>query len=106
MFVVETSDGDWLAQRSNLEDAVTEAKRLLADDPERGELIVAEWRQVKTVTFGPTADWDSEIVVLEPGERISALGYVPHRISEKDLEAYELNDPKRWALAERIGDWV
>jgi hypothetical protein len=106
MFLIESKEGDWLAQRSNLDDAVREAKRLLADNPERGELIVAEWRHIKTVTFGPSADWDTEIVVLEPGERISAPGYVPHRISEEDLEGYELDDPKRWALAERIGEWA
>jgi len=89
------------------------AKERLEDDPEMRELTV--WQidasgnattHLRTITFGPDANWDSVVVVLKPGEHVQAPGPVPHRISEEDLGAYELGSPKRSAMEERLGDWI
>jgi hypothetical protein len=114
MFAVCNHDGDELSGPwRTLEWAIGDARDRLEDDPELGEVIVWEIdpsgnlvTHHRTVTFGPDANWQSEVVVLKPGERIRAPGRVPRRITEDDLEGYDLGDPKRQALEERIGEWV
>jgi hypothetical protein len=97
---------------STLGHAIEAAVAMLDDDPEQGELTV--WsihpsgnliEHLRTVTFGPDANWDTVIVVLKPGEHVRAPGPVPRRIREEDLDGYELDDPKRIALEQRLGEW-
>lgn len=48
--------------------------------------------QRRTVTFGPDADWQSVVVVLEPGERPEPPGPVPYDWAADNV--YDLHDPK------------
>jgi hypothetical protein len=120
MFVVCNSEGNEMSgQWRSLEAAVGDAKDMLEDDPELGELEV--WQidrhekdgtavpgHVKTITFGPDAHWDTIVVVLDPGEKPRPPGPVPHRVTEEDLDGYDLGDPKRIALEQVIerGGWA
>src|ERR1043165_8259209 len=98
-------DGEILGLWSQLDPAVWDAECRLAEDPELREVTVWEidpsgnlLTHHRTVTFGPDANWDSIVVVLKPGEHVRAPGPIPHRISEDDLDGYELGSPKRAAL--------
>lgn len=97
---------------TRLDFAIDQAKNLLEDDPELGELTV--WEQHpsgnlmthhRTITHGPDANWQSIVVVLKPGEHVRAPGPIPHRITEDDLDGYELGSYKRAVLEEHLGDW-
>lgn len=112
-FTIETVSGDEVDTRATLAEATSAAVSRLEDDPELGTLEVFERvrspqgiEHVKTITHGPDANWDTIVVVLDPGEKIKPPGYVPRRITEEDLEAYELGDPKRISLEFEIGAWV
>ena len=87
MYHVENTAGDILASRRELDEAVKAAKALLEDDPELRELTVALYEPLRTVTFGPDADWQSVVVVLKPGEKIQPPG--DSRWRDEDIEAYE-----------------
>ena len=87
MYLVENSAGDILASAPELEAAVKAAKALLEDDPEQRELDIWRSEHVRTVTFGPDADWQSVVVVLKPGEKIQPPG--DSRWRDEDIEAYE-----------------
>lgn len=113
MFVVCDIAGGDLFRRDMLDQAIADARDLLSDDPELREVTVWEIHpsgnlvtHLRTVTFGPDSDWQSVVVVLEPGEQVRAPGPIPHRITEEDLEGYSLDDPKRRALEERLGEWI
>lgn len=106
-------DGEEHQRAETLDGAVELAGHLLADEPELHELTV--WsihpsgnliEHLRTITFGPDASWNSVVVVLKPGEHVRAPGPIPHRISEEDLEGYDLDDPKRAALEARLGEWI
>lgn len=97
---------------TRLDFAVEQAKAKLEDDPELGELTVWEMHpsgnamtHLKTITHGPDADWQSIVVVLDPGAHVRAPGPIPHRITEDDLDAYPLGSYKRAVLEEHLGDW-
>lgn len=112
----EEVSGPWRSSATSwptMNAAVDEAVAMLYDDPEQGELTV--WAlnpsgnlitHLRTVTFGPDANWDTVIVVLQPGEHVRAPGPVPHRITEEDLDAYELGSSKRMALEQQLGEWA
>ena len=87
MYHVENTAGDILASRRELDEAVKAAKARLEDDPELRELTVALYEPLRTVTFGPDADWQSVVVVLKPGEKIQPPG--DSRWRDEDIEAYE-----------------
>jgi hypothetical protein len=114
MFVIRNPDGDDLATHHTLDEAIAKAKADLEDDPERhSELEIWELDEneafayhVRTVTFVPDEYWESVVGVLSPGEKIQPPGPIPHRITEEDLEGYDLGDPKRAALEQRIGEWT
>jgi hypothetical protein len=112
VFVICKIDGYEISGRwRSLDAAIEAAKDRLEDDPELGELTIWEFDEngnfsyhVRTVTFGPDANWDSIVVVLMPGEQIQPPGPVPRRISEEDLDGYDLGDPKRAYLESRLGE--
>ena len=87
MYLIENTAGDTLARAPELSDAIQEATRRLADNPELGELNIFYSQHVRTVTFGPDADWQSVVVVLKPGEKIQPPG--DSRWRDEDIEAYE-----------------
>ncbi len=113
-YIVQNTEGYELAGPwSVLDEAVDGAVALLKDDPELRELTVWEFdpsgnlvTHRKTITHGPDANWDTVIVVLDPGEHVRAPAPVPHRITEDDLDAYELGDPKRITLERHLGEWI
>lgn len=97
---------------TRLDFAINQAKEKLEEDPELRELTVWEIdpsgnlvTHMNTITFGPDADWQSVVVVLKPGEHVQAPGPIPHRITEDDLDGYELGSYKRAVLEEHLGDW-
>lgn len=122
MYVVENSEGDWLHSDPDLDVAVDYARSLLEDDPERGELTVALHRIERTVTFGPDANWETQVVVLKPGEKIappdgSWRGFLDtltipenscHRSNAawqpSDETGYDLNDPKSPGFHDRMSE--
>ena len=87
MYHVENTAGCILASAPELSDAIQEATRRLEDDPELRELTVALYEPLRTVTFGPDANWQSVVVVLKPGEKIQPPG--DSRWRDEDIEAYE-----------------
>ena len=93
-YLIENTAGDILVSAPELSDAIQEATRRLEDDPELRELDICELDEnenfsyhVRTVTFGPDADWQSVVVVLKPGEKIQPPG--DSRWRDEDIEAYE-----------------
>lgn len=114
MYAICDIDGETLREVEHwtLDEMVSDAVAMLEDDPELHELTIWEIdpsgnaiTHLRTVTFGPDANWQSVVVVLKPGEHVRAPGPIPHRISEEDLDGYSLDDPKRWALEQRLGEW-
>lgn len=107
--IVGDQVGDY---EETLDFAVEKAKKRLEDDPELAELTVWEIHpsgnlisHLKTITHGPDADWQSIVVALDPGEHVQPPGPIPHRITEDDLDGYELGSYKRAVLEEHLGDW-
>jgi len=87
VYHVENTAGCILASAPELSDAIQEATRRLEDDPELRELDIFYSQHVRTITFGPDADWQSVVVVLKPGEKIQPPG--ESRWRDEDIEAYE-----------------
>lgn len=105
MFTVETVSGDEVLRAETLAEATVWARNALEDDPEVGTLLIWEdGVERRTVTFGPDADWQSVVVVLEPGEQIEPPTRVvairedgSYRTEPYDWAAdnvYDLHDPK------------
>ena len=86
-YLIENTAGDILVSAPELSDAIQEATRRLEDDPELRELDIFYSQHVRTITFGPDADWQSVVVVLKPGEKIQPPG--DSRWRDEDIEAYE-----------------
>jgi len=115
MFTIQDTEGYVVGVRhgpDGLQAAIELGKVLLDDDPELRELTVWESHPSgnlrthhKTITFGPDANWDTIVVVLDPGEHVRAPGPIPRRITEDDLDAYDLGDPKRITLERHLGEW-
>lgn len=72
MFLIEDTEGDILATAPTLEEAIEIAKVRLDDDPELRELDVFYSEHVRTIAFGPDENWNTQVVVLKPGEKIEA----------------------------------
>lgn len=87
-FLIETSAGDILGYGNDEAEAVAQAKALLSDDPELGQLDIYRSEHLATVTHGPTANWETEIVVLKPGEKIEPPhGWpVPARMPDDEFD--------------------
>lgn len=117
-YIIATDGGTEIgfAPWNTLEAAVEAARRRLEDDPEFRSLDVyavdhvGNWTHERTVTFGPDANWESVVVVLEPGQKIEppAGSYLPRQLTEEDLDAYDLGDAKRITLQRMMdeGQWV
>ena len=97
-FTVVTTAGDELTVTQDLDSAVVRASEALRDDPEMGTLDVYEVTREsptgvlrKTVTFGPDADWQSVVVVLELGEKVEPPDGSWRPV---DDDGYDPSDPK------------
>ncbi len=97
-YTLENAAGDILdAGGTDDETSIARAREMLENDPELGEIIVMEWREVGTVTHGPDANWNTQVVVLKPGEKIEPPYRVPASMSDEDIaDVYSDN----WAKAE------
>lgn len=97
-----TTAGDVLATISNFEsdqDAITEAKTRLEDDPELGEVLVfKDTCFLGRATHVPDSDWQSMVAWLWDGEQVlpPAGTSVPAFFACDPDEScgYDLSDPK------------
>ena len=111
MFIVMDNAGNEVSgQWRSKEAAVADAREMLEDDPERGELTVWELDEheafayhVRTIAFGPDRDWQSVVVDLAPGERVTAPGPIPAEFhcDPDESAGYALDDPKHPTFYER-----
>lgn len=99
--VTKESTGHEFSQHQTVRDAVVAAWLRMEDDPEIGDLAVYDSAGdlARRVCFCPDDDWDTTIRVFLPGEPlVPPSGYVPRRITQEDLDAYPVGDPKRIGL--------
>ncbi len=91
-YTLENAAGDILdAGGTDDETSIARAREMLENDPELGEIIVMEWREVATVTHGPDANWNTQVVVLMPGEKIEAPD---DSWKMPEDSGYDVSDPK------------
>lgn len=88
MYMIETVGGEYVAHCGTYEQACERARRLLEDDPEIGTLEIFRVEHRATVTHGPDANWDTQVVVLAAGERLEPPAGIPPRMSDDEFEAY------------------
>jgi hypothetical protein len=96
MYTNETTSGDILGTYSDQQQAITEAKTRLEDDPELGEVHVCRVEVIGRATHVPDSDWQSVVAWLWEGEKILPPGPVPAVFACDPDEScgYALSDPK------------